>query len=250
MSIRWISLIVTFAFISGCATYHPPLICTTDDLHGGELYYVDGIPYISFGSENTNTTITMSPHYISDTPVMKTSLTIWNNSSVPFDFNPGEHIKFRVIKDNAKSDYSRPIPPHAVQTIVVRAAEASAFATLFVGAVVSASQDYNNQPLDAAITRNSANYDAATITQLGQIRMQQMTNTMLRRNTVFPDQAITGFMFFDNLPKIWTDTRFEVTITLPDGEKSMAFKIEVGDWESSWDSAKIQNVQRINRGLR
>lgn len=232
---RLIALLLLCLLAAGCAPqYGPPLICTTNDHLGGNKYYLDGVPIVDFATESFGVALSMTPAMLAQLKVMRVDLTVRNVTEQPMDFDPGKDLRLQVIDVEMKHSPVPPLPPHIVKTVLGEERANKAFATRLVGAFRSASYAAKGDNLTAEYIADSTREQADSFSQLSEMYADQLAGKMLRRNTVFPGEMVTGTVYFQLPHKLpWrqlTKDSFVLGITLPEGERLLEFEIIPGDW--------------------
>jgi len=244
MKLILLLVVVGFVFMGGCARQlGPPMICTTDDLNGGIQYYFDGTPILDFETETAGVSVSLIPTTLSLTKVLRVDLTILNVTETAFDFDPGDHIWLQIMTSDKEFPVWTPLPPYKIRNSLAQVRAEHSFAMRLLGALRSASYAADGDNLTANVVATQARNDADNYEHMSEQYADLLVNSMLRRNTVFPGELVTGYMYFVlSSTQSWDDIRddrFRLTIELPDGTREMTFEIIDGEWKR----AKAVGVQ-------
>ncbi|NMB74442.1 MAG: hypothetical protein GYA21_04855 [Myxococcales bacterium] len=208
-----VTMALAFCIFSSCVPVHrvvgPTMIMLPEVPEGRYLFFSDGIPYAV--SDNTCSTLmsSMGFDYVAGYKYIKVYLAYRNTTEKEVLFYPGKTM--RIIPRGIKGA-DKPILPDSPSTLAASVETSAAMTkaaiatfgwaqTMYLAPTVASTTDgktilINNKTQQQLEVMRDTRDQIATVDRYAHEAVAHVSSSTLKRNTVFPGQTVSGFVFF------------------------------------------------------
>jgi hypothetical protein len=221
-------LILIGLFVSGCAITTAPTIFVPQELLWVSAFYRNGLPIGTVNEDSSFMMVSLEPVEITGEKYMRLWFLYKNNSSVPFLLEPLKIVKLDIKGGNKSYDEITPESPAKILAHI----ENEVAITLILQGIGGVLKALNTEPttishqsiisppvgekweLNDKAEKSQAIIDKTLLTMsttahLYDIFKNSINTGILRRNTVFPNESVNGYIYFP-LPELasWSSKIF------------------------------------------
>lgn len=248
--------LVLIVLLSGCSTAPPTIFLPQQDLHVYS-FYRNGLPFGTVDIDSSFIVISMEPAEISKTTYMRLWFLYKNNSSVPFLLEPLKAVSLEIIGEDERYDEVTPESPSRLLSII----DNEKAMNLIIQAIGGTLQAIQTKPTtikkkmelgelqekewqvndleekkQGVLNQTEAKMRRTVL--LYDVFKNSINEGILRRNTIFPDESINGYIYFP-LPERyrgWLDKyfspsehKYKLHISAQYGNKTVEFNPTIGE---------------------
>jgi len=205
-------LIFVLLLLSGCVPHGGrPIVYEPEKIDSVFPFYVDGNPVSAVVTDNSIFQSSLDHTFLANRNHMRLWISYTNFSKIPVLFDPME--SFTLTQKYLKTDEEiihKPVFPSTIQNLVSKQKQATMIANAFIGIAEAASTApttfYSstgvrviandlNEKLDT-VDKNNADR-AKNIVDTYDYYMKSINSILIKKNTVFPSQSVSGFVYFE-----------------------------------------------------
>ncbi len=205
-------LFLVCTILSGCSASAPPTVFEPASSDSVFSFYQNGyaLGSVKLDSCRVVAELEVGKNLRTYPPYMRLWLLYYNTSGTPYYFDPMKDVKITTPGEDGKSLALATVPPYKILDMIKNEEEVALIAQAIGGvadAVLTKPTMYTNtrtneqvqvndtgEKRQLSIDRASANM-ASTAT-IYELYKQSIVTGILRRNTIFPQQGVTGYIYF------------------------------------------------------
>lgn len=242
-------LVILQIVIAGCVHQSArPIVYEPQSSQKVFSYYVDGNPVAAVVTDNSIFQSAIEHTKLTNRHYIRMWVNYTNFSQDPILFNPME--SFQVTQTDKLSDTHSKLevvyPSEIIQS-VIKAEQAAIIANAFIGwsEMVSTSPTTFTTSTGFTIEQNDLEEKINTVSKNTSSRTQKIVNNydyfvknmnsiLIRKNTVFPGQSVSGFIYFDlsigvNDSYLAEDYKYKLKFNFVDFDGIIKFDPVLGD---------------------
>jgi len=211
MKILTLSTLVSI-FLFSCTPYAGrPIVYEPQTAVSVFPFYVDGNPVSAVVTDNSIFQSSLDYSHVANRHYMRLWVSYSNFSNEPILFNPMESFNLtQYYLTNDKKLTHTPLFPSMINTLVLKDKQAAMVANAFIGIAEAASTTPTTYTSSKGVTiqANDLQEKLDTVNKNNADRVQNIVNSyeyymksinsiLLKKNTVFPSQAVSGFVYFE-----------------------------------------------------
>jgi hypothetical protein len=210
VNMRWCRLLaVGVVMVLGCVSSRPAAVYEPTRDEAVYSYYRIGVPYAQVDCGCADLTVNMQPITIARTQYMRTYLKFGNRTETPHLLHPLQDLTLSASGEGDTLGPRAPTSPSVILASIQNAGAAALVLQAFAGAVDAATVRpttvSNRRGVVAVVDDTDAKAQASvdrTSRRMESIRRNtdaanaSVDASVLRRNTVFGDDTVEGFLYF------------------------------------------------------
>lgn len=239
------ALVAFSIFLSGCEATVPPTVFEPESTGSVFSFYQNGYALGAFKSDSFRVVAELEK---SDIPIYPPCIRVWllyyNFSNTPFFFDPLDVARLSVIQSDNVVNGIRPVPPYKVLSVIDNqkmvamigeaiggvAASLQAKPTSITNTQTGASYQVNDRKEKQSDIIRETGATMANTSVVYDLYKQSIVEGILQRNTIFPKQVITGYLYFQVPNKFVRDScNYELEIIGQGGKAVFDFEPAAGE---------------------
>jgi len=211
MKIKVLIIIASMLFSSCVPPSTRPIVYEPEKTDSAFPFYVDGNPVLAVVTANSIFQSSIDYSYVSSHNYMRMWMSYTNYLDEPILFNPMEAFTLTQINSVMDEEWIHvPVYPSKISRSVQNEKQAALIANAFLGIAEAASTTpttyYQSTGMTIqaddlkdklnVINRNNA-HRAKEITDSYDYYMRNVNSFLVKKNTVFPSQTVSGFVYFE-----------------------------------------------------